>query len=174
MFHQQSAISKLAPGHSLLGYSHIKCLSTQTAASFLHCLQRTMMVDAPFMNTSNDGRMLDIMVNATLSAPSMGSGNDTFMTGVRLTHDPTTYTNVMLNGTITLANSSSWLVESLGVYVDRQMSGGATNTTYQVGALTPAMHVLLSPPAVLHIPLPCVCGCNLCHACSAASHVGRS
>ena len=91
------------------------------------------MVAAPFTNTSNDGRMLDIMVNTTLSAPATSSGNDTVMTGVRLTHDDATYTNVMLNGTITHINSSSWVVESLGVYVDRRMSGGATNTTYQGG-----------------------------------------
>ena len=91
------------------------------------------MQAAPFTNMSNDGRMLDIMVNATLSAPATSSGNDTFMTGIRLTHDDNSYTNVMLNGTITHVNSSSWVVESLGVYVDRRMSGGATNTTYQGG-----------------------------------------
>ena len=91
------------------------------------------MQSAPFTNTSNDGRMLDIMLNVTFSAPATSSGNDTFMTGIRLTHDDTTYTNVMLNGTITHINSSSWVVESLGVYVDRRMSGGATNTTYQGG-----------------------------------------
>lgn len=77
--------------------------------------------------------MLDSMVNVTLSAPSMSQGNDTFMTGIRLTHDDTTYTNVMLNGTIAQINSSTWVVEGLGVYVDRRMSGGATNTTFQGG-----------------------------------------
>lgn len=95
--------------------------------------QGALITAAPFLDTSNDGRMLDILVNTTLSAPSKSSGNDTFMTGIRLAHDTNTYTDVLLNGTITQANSSTWVVKSLGVYVDRRMTGGATNTTYQGG-----------------------------------------
>lgn len=50
-----------------------------------------------------------------------------------LTHDDTTSTRVLLNGTLTQANSTTWTVSSLGVFVNRMLSGGATNTTYQGG-----------------------------------------
>ena len=50
-----------------------------------------------------------------------------------LTHDSTTSTQVMLNGTLSQVNSSTWTVSSLGVYVNKTLSGGATNVTYQGG-----------------------------------------
>ncbi len=92
------------------------------------------MVTAPFSNTSNDGRQLDIILNITLTPHTNASGtNNTFKAGVMLTHDSTTSTGVLLNGTMTQANSTAWTVSSLGVFVNRTLSGGATNTTYQGG-----------------------------------------
>lgn len=100
----------------------------------LPAVQSTPMASAPFANTSNDGRQLDIVLNITMVAPAASSGgNITFETGVMLTHDSTTSTRVLLNGTLTQANSSSWTVSTLGVYVNRTLSGGATNTTFQGG-----------------------------------------
>ena len=92
-------------------------------------------VAAPFANTSYDGRQLDILLNITLtsSPSSLSASNSTFETGVMLTHDSTTSTQVTLNGTLSQVNSSTWTVSSLGVYVNKTLSGGATNVTYQGG-----------------------------------------
>ena len=69
-----------------------------------------------------------------MTAPmSASSSNSTFATGGMLTHDGTTSTRVLLNGTLIQANSTTWTVSSLGVFVNRTLSGGATNTTYQGG-----------------------------------------
>ncbi len=103
-------------------------------ASCLPGLQTTPLVTAPFSNTSNDGRQLDIILNITLTAPTSASGiNSTFEAGVMLIHDSTTSTKVLLNGTLTRANNTTWAVSSLGVFVNRALTGGATNTTYQGG-----------------------------------------
>ncbi|DBB18751.1 hypothetical protein WJX82_009075 [Trebouxia sp. C0006] len=96
--------------------------------------QTTPMVTAPFINTSNDGRQLDIILNITLTPPTNTSGiNSTFEAGVMLIHDSITSTRVLLIGSMTRVTSTTWAVSSLGVYVDRTLSGGATNTTYQGG-----------------------------------------
>ena len=103
-------------------------------ASCLPGLQTTPLVTAPFSNTSNEGRQLDIILNITLTPHTNASGTDsTFEAGVMLTHDSTTSTRVLLNGTMTIANSTTWAVSSLGVFVNRTLSGGASNTTYQGG-----------------------------------------
>ncbi len=103
-------------------------------ASCLPGLQTTPMVTAPFINTSNDGRQLDIILDITLTPPTNTSGtNSTFEAGVMLIHDSITSTRVLLNGSMTRVTSTTWAVSSLGVYVDRTLSGGATNTTYQGG-----------------------------------------
>ena len=102
--------------------------------SCLPGLQTTPLVTAPFRNASNDGRQLDIILNITLTPPTTASGNNsTFEAGVMLIHDSTTSTRVLLNGTMTQANNTTWAVSSLGVFVNRTLSGGATNTTYQGG-----------------------------------------
>ena len=90
----------------------------------------------PFANTSNDGRQLDIVLNITLTPPHAASdsgSSSTFETGIILTHDSTTSTRVVLNGTISQSNTSVWAVNSLGVFVNRTLTGGATNVTYQGG-----------------------------------------
>lgn len=99
-------------------------------------LQVSDPVPMPFTNTSNDGRQLDIVLNLTLMPPPTASdsgSNSTFETGIILTHDSTTSTRVFLNGTISQSNSSVWTVNSLGVFVNRTLTGGATNVTYQGG-----------------------------------------
>lgn len=40
---------------------------------------------------------------------------------------------MLLNGTLHQANTSTWIVNSLGVFVNRTLTGGVTNTTYQGG-----------------------------------------
>ncbi len=103
-------------------------------ASCLPGLQTTPLVTAPFSDTSNDGRQLDIILNVTLTPPTTASGlNSTFEAGVMLIHDRTTSTRVLLNGTMNKANSTTWAVSSLGVFVNSTLSGGATNITYQGG-----------------------------------------
>lgn len=95
--------------------------------------QAKPLVTAPFSNTSDDGRQLDMILNITLTPPTTASAiNSTFEAGVMLTHDSTTSTRVLLNGTMTQANNT-WTVSSLGVFVNRSLSGGATSTTYQGG-----------------------------------------
>lgn len=90
----------------------------------------------PFTNSSNDGRQLDIVLNITLQAPSvaaaLGSVN-AFETGITLIHDSLTSTSVLLNGTMGQSNSSVWIVNGLGVFVNKALTGGATNVTYQGG-----------------------------------------
>lgn len=87
-----------------------------------------------FANASNDGRQLDIVLSISLTPPATAPGNNSsFETGIILVHDSMMSTRVLLNGTIHQANSSTWTVNSLGVFVNKTMTGGATNTTYQGG-----------------------------------------
>lgn len=102
-------------------------------------MQATDFVSLPFTNKSNDGRQLDIVLNITLtpppavSDPRASSSSSTFETGVILMHDSATSTRVFLNGTISQPNGGVWTVTSLGVFVNKTLTGGATNVTYQGG-----------------------------------------
>lgn len=101
-------------------------------------MQATEFMSLPFTNKTNDGRQLDIVLNITLTPPpaasdSGSSSSSTFETGVILLHDGATSTRVLLNGTISQPSSSVWTVTSLGVFVNKSLTGGATNVTYQGG-----------------------------------------
>lgn len=114
----------------------IACCCVLALSDSASALQATDSILLPFTNTSNDGRQLDIVLNITLTPPpaaSVSGSNSTFETGIILTHDSTASTRVLLNGTIIQSNSSVWTVNSLSVFVNRTLTGGATNVTYQGG-----------------------------------------
>ena len=97
-------------------------------------MQAFSIVLLPTANSSNNGRQLDIVLNITVKPPTAASSsNSTFEVGIILNHDSTASTRVLLNGTFYQASSSNWTVNSLGVFVNRTATGGATNTTYQGG-----------------------------------------
>ena len=94
-------------------------------------MQATDSVPLPFTNVSNDGRQLDIVLNVTLIPPRAASDSgsiSTFETGITLTHDSTTSTRVLLNGTISHSNSSVWTVNSLGVFANRTLTCAITTS----------------------------------------------
>lgn len=101
-------------------------------------MQASDFVSLPFAYKSNDGRQLDIVLNITLTPPPAASdpgssSSSTFETGVILLHDSATSTRVLLNGTISQPNGRVWTVTNLGVFVNKSLTGGATNVTYQGG-----------------------------------------
>lgn len=76
------------------------------------------------------------MLNITLQAPPPAAalgGHSAFETGITLTHDSLTSTSVLLRGSMGQSNSGVWTVTSLGMFVNRTLTGGATNVTYQEG-----------------------------------------
>ncbi|KAL3134801.1 hypothetical protein ABBQ32_007784 [Trebouxia sp. C0010 RCD-2024] len=90
----------------------------------------------PFTNSSNDGRQLDIVLKITLqpAPPAAAPGSTSaFETGIILTHDSLTSTSVLLKGSMGQSNSGVWTVNSLGMFVNKALTGGATNVTYQGG-----------------------------------------
>ena len=121
---------------TLLCFCYISLLCFSFLPDIACALQTTSSVPIPFTNGSNDGRQLDIVLNITLQPPSAASdiaSNSTFETGIMLNHDSITSTRVLLNGTISQSNSSAWTVNSLDVIVNRTLTGGATNVTFQGG-----------------------------------------
>lgn len=67
------------------------------------------------------------------------SGADAFAVGLRILTGSGTYADVILNGTVTPADSNSALynITSLSIWVDKSKVGGGTNTTYTEGGPVP-------------------------------------